>query len=425
MSDTLERADVAALPADAHRLLDALQALDLELATDGEVVSAVRSFEGLRRRLETVDHALIGAVEARGIPGTALARATGHWLRDTLHVDIHEANARVRAARAAGVRRTLTGEPLPPVHPVVAAGQAAGAVSARQAWVITSMLDKLPGEVQCHAPEAEQRLVGFCATLEPVGLSQAAARERDYLDQDGGYRDVERRRRDRDFQLTQRPDGSVSFRGEGTAEFGEFLNVTFDALAAPKPEADGVKDPRTPGQRRHDALLDALKTLTGSGSLPSTGGVMASVVLTMTAEAYATGDGFALTGHNALVPVKEALSWAGGDYRLMITALNSLKAVVAYSSSHRFFTEGQRLALIARDGGCSFPGCEAPPGWCQTHHVTESQDDGPTTIPNGTLLCGFHHREFERRGWHVHMEHGRPVWTPPRIVDPDQTPIRT
>ena len=213
--------------------------------------------------------------------------------------------------------------------------------------------------------------------------------------------------------------------GSGTAELAEFLQVTFDVLAAPQPETKCGKDRRTPGQRRHDALLDALKITVGSGTLEKAGGVLATVVLTMTAETYATGDGFALTGHNALVPVKEALSWAGGDYRLMITALNSLKAVVAYSSSHRFFTEGQRLALIARDGGCSFPGCQAPPGWCQTHHVTESQDGGPTTIANGTLLCGYHHREFERRGWHVHMEHGRPVWTPPRIVDPDQTPIRT
>jgi hypothetical protein len=286
------------------------------------------------------------------------------------------------------------------------------------------MLDKLPDTVCEHIPEVEERLVGFAAQFDAQELAKLAERERDCLDQDGKYRDVERRRRERDFQLTSRPDGSCSFRGEGTAELGEFLQVAFDALAAPAPEAGGVKDPRTPGQRRHDALLDGLKIAVGSGSLTKTGGILATVVLTMTAEAYATGEGFAVTGHNALVPAREALSWAGGDYRLMITALNSLKAVVAYSSTHRLFTEGQRLALIARDGGCCFPGCTAPPGWTQTHHVIEHQDHGPTSIDNGALLCGWHHREFERLDWAVHIVDGRPQWTPPRIIDPDQRPIR-
>ena len=81
--------------------------------------------------------------------------------------------------------------------------------------------------------------------------------------------------------------------------------------------------------------------------------------------------------------------------------------------------------MIARDRGCCFPGCLAPPGWTQSHHVTEWQDSKRTTVEDGCLLCGWHHREFERLGWSVHMEHGRPVWTPPRSVDPDQQPIYT
>ncbi|WP_375487473.1 DUF222 domain-containing protein, partial [uncultured Jatrophihabitans sp.] len=312
MSDTLTRGDLALLLVDAHQVVDALQAVDLSCCTDDEVVAAVRSAEAFRRRLEPVDHALILEVEARGVPARAMARATGYWLRQTLTIDISEANARVRAAHAAGSRRSLLGEPMPARYPAVAAAQAAGELAARQARVITSTLDKLPVEVCEHIPAAEARLVGFARTFEAATLQQLATREAEWLDPDAGFRDVERRRRDRDLRLHVRPDGSCVGSFQGTAELGEFLQVTFDSLAKPQPEANGIKDPRTAGQRRHDALLDALKITVGSGKLPTAGGVLATVVLTIDADTYLTGEGFALTGHGAQVPVKEALGWAGG-----------------------------------------------------------------------------------------------------------------
>jgi hypothetical protein len=37
--------------------------------------------------------------------------------------------------------------------------------------------------------------------------------------------------------------------------------------------------------------------------------------------------------------------------------------------SARLFDRRQRLALTLRDGGCVFPGCDRPPGWCEAHHV--------------------------------------------------------
>ena len=425
MGETLTQAGRAGLLAELQRLATVLQELDSSYDTDDAVVAQLRSLEVFTRRLETVRHALLLEAEARGIPAAAGFRSTAGWLRQALQLDITEGNARVRAAHAAGPRRSLLGEKLPPTCPVVAAAQAAGEVSAAQARVITTMLTKLPADVQCHVPEVEERLVGFCDRFDPASLKQLADRERDFLDPDAGWRDVQRRRRDRDLQLHVRPDGSCRGSFEGTAEFGEFLQTAFDALAAPQPESNGMKDPRSAGQRRHDGLLDALRIAVGSGSLPCTGGMLTTVVLTMTTEAYATGEGFARTGHGAQVPVREALSWAGGDYRLMVTAMNSLTAVVAYSAAHRLFTEGARLAMIARDGGCAFPGCTAPPGWTQAHHITEWRDTHRTSVDNGCLLCGWHHREFERLGWSVAIVNGRPEWTPPRSIDPEQKPIRT
>jgi hypothetical protein len=186
-------------------------------------------------------------------------------------------------------------------------------------------------------------------------------------------------------------------------------------------------------------LRDALLMLLRSGQLPACGGIAASIILTMSTEqarahteqarAHSeseqprTGSGLVRTGHGATITVKEAFTLAG-DAQIQAVVLDSLRKVSEYSSTHRFFTQAQRLAMAARDGGCSFTGCTIPPAWCESHHVTDFAVTRKTTIDDGTLLCGFHHREHEALGWTCHMINGTPHWTAPRWLDPDQTPRR-
>ncbi|HEY5821465.1 MAG TPA: HNH endonuclease signature motif containing protein, partial [Propionibacteriaceae bacterium] len=87
-------------------------------------------------------------------------------------------------------------------------------------------------------------------------------------------------------------------------------------------------------------------------------------------------------------------------------------------------SRAQTMALIARDGGCSFPGCTRPPEWCERHHVVAWVDGGRTDITNLTLLCGYHHHNYANRGWNCRINtDGLPEWTPPKWVNPKQTPI--
>jgi hypothetical protein len=65
----------------------------------------------------------------------------------------------------------------------------------------------------------------------------------------------------------------------------------------------------------------------------------------------------------------------------------------------RLPSPAQRRALAARDGGCTFPGCDRPPGWTQAHHVIHWIDDGPTNIDNLALLCHFHHHRVHEGGF--------------------------
>ena len=406
---------MAMLLAQLHATVDALIEAGATGSSEDEQLAVLRSVEQLRRKLPAIEHDVLLDLEAAGTHLSFGARTMTTFLTGVLNLDAAEAGARMHAARACGHRRSLTGEVLEPLFPRVAAGQAAGRRCERERRIITDCGDSLPDAAVEMGPTVEAELVGFAATMPPRSLKQAAERIAYLYDQDGALDDVERRRKNRHLRLTVRPDGSSHGTFEATAELTEFLQVVFDALATPRPESNGQKDTRTPGQRRHDGLLDALRIVVGCDKLTSTGGVLATIVLTMPTEAYATGE----------VPVAEALSWVGGDYRLMVTALDSLKAITAYSSTHRLFTEGDRLAMIARDGGCAFPGCTAPPGWTQAHHVTEWQDTHRTCVDDGCLLCGWHHREFERLGWRVAIVDGRPEWTPPRSIDPDRKPIRT
>jgi hypothetical protein len=81
-----------------------------------------------------------------------------------------------------------------------------------------------------------------------------------------------------------------------------------------------------------------------------------------------------------------------------------------------------RRGLVFRDQGCSFPGCRRRPGRCHAHHVDHWIDGGPTALDNLTLLCRFHHHLVHHGGWQVEMRHGRPWYTPPRWIDPEQRP---
>jgi hypothetical protein len=78
--------------------------------------------------------------------------------------------------------------------------------------------------------------------------------------------------------------------------------------------------------------------------------------------------------------------------------------------------------MDARDGGCTFPGCPAPPGRCQAMHLTAWADGGPTTIDNGGLGCHFDHRERINQGWRTQLINERVAWIPPRWIDVDQRP---
>jgi Domain of unknown function (DUF222) len=81
-------------------------------------------------------------------------------------------------------------------------------------------------------------------------------------------------------------------------------------------------------------------------------------------------------------------------------------------------TPAQRRAIIARDQGCRFPGCDRPPGWCEAHHTTPWHDGGPTDLDHLILFCDHHHHVVHQPDWTIHFD-GRDL----RVIRPNHTEI--
>ena len=79
------------------------------------------------------------------------------------------------------------------------------------------------------------------------------------------------------------------------------------------------------------------------------------------------------------------------DAEIVPVVLGSASEVLDVGRAQRLVTPGLRAALIARDGGCAFPGCDAPPSRCEAHHVQPWYLGGPTALWNLALLCHSHH----------------------------------
>ncbi|WP_158607741.1 HNH endonuclease signature motif containing protein, partial [Flexivirga caeni] len=182
------------------------------------------------------------------------------------------------------------------------------------------------------------------------------------------------------------PTGMTRLTAELAPASAAVIKSAILALSAPKPVPcdDGgdsgtgasgsgsatVRDERTPGKRRADALTElitaAAKVVSGDAT-PT--GAAATALVTMNLEALAGG-----VGHARVVATGDALD-AGAARRLACDAqvipivLGARSEPLDVGRKERLVTKGLRTAVITRDHGCTFPGCDRPPGMCEVHHV--------------------------------------------------------
>ncbi|WP_022886743.1 HNH endonuclease signature motif containing protein, partial [Glaciibacter superstes] len=174
------------------------------------------------------------------------------------------------------------------------------------------------------------------------------------------------------------------------------------------------------GEKRADILRAALERITRDADTPTLGGAAPTVMVHVNAQDLASNTGVGwIDGVEDPINLKTVRQMmCAGGYQTIIYGDDG--DILHLGGKQRCFTTNQRKAIIARDGGCIIPGCNAPVSWVELHHVTEWAKGGPTEISNGVALCWYHHHSIETSGWKIRMVGGVPQIKAPYWMDPTQ-----
>ena len=203
-------------------------------------------------------------------------------------------------------------------------------------------------------------------------------------------------------------NGLARIEGQLVAEAAAIIRAAMEPFLKPT-----KNDERTGGQRAHDALMQACQragTPAGDSATPRP-----QVVVTTTAATLAGIEG-APAGElegGGTVPSESVRRFACDAAVSRLTNRGELEHEITHAT--RTIPPATRRALVARDRGCVFPGCDRPAQWCEGHHLTFWADGGPTTLENLALLCGPHHRKVHEEGWRLERKDGQWVATPPQL----------
>lgn len=417
------------------------------LPDDGVLAAAARVEQVLRSGYG-VQIRLAADIAERGIAQAAGQRSCAQLLAGLLRIPIGQARARIDAARAGLGVDTIAGEHTEPVMPELLIAIDAGAICDEHAAVITAA--KIPSGVDdatraaCHdllLTEARQR--------DPVALKKVTEQIRLICNPDGtgpGPDPVDRA----ELHIgTLRPDGLTPIHGLLDPLTCEQLRVAVEALAAPRPIDDRTPDPRPAPLRRAHALTEILTRYVAAGCSsshpdagPPNGGIRPVVAVTININDLPRQG----RPHGALPAQFDYGNPASPDTARILACdgiiirqiIDDDGAILDQGRGLRLFTRAQRRALITRDKGCAFPGCDIPAGWCEAHHITYWSHGGRTDLDNGVLLCRYHHTVIHQEHWHIQpadpdtdgdtpgpaTNRGRPWFIPPPHIDPERGPRR-
>ena len=394
-------------------------------------------------------------------------KTTAEFLRLRLRIGLGEAKRRLHLAHAILPETTLTGDRVPPAREHLAAAftPTAGTdtvtplqfpagsgpvLSSRAGTIISATLDRLKHHTTPETLDRiEHDLTRTAATTDPDFLARLARRWADTLDADGTEPTEEVLRHTQGAFIRKPRHGLHHLEIFATTDQYEHFATIMNAATNPRthttntdastrlPAGTGVwqendteLDRRTRPQKQLDGIITAFKAALTTNKLPTAGGNRPQIIatinyqdllphLTTTSTDAGNGTGnYTFTGPVAAATIRKLAC----DADIIPALLGTHGEILDLGRKTRLFTPAQRLALTARDQGCTFPNCTIPAPWCEAHHITYWSQNGPTNVSNGALLCNYHHHLIHKEQWTIHTRHGTPWFTPPRHIDPNQKP---
>ncbi|MEO6957635.1 MAG: DUF222 domain-containing protein [Antricoccus sp.] len=340
-----------------------------------------------------------------------------------------DAQRRLDHADALLAQRNAVGQLVPARYEALAAAQDSGRLGDAQARLVLSTLRRLrTSEVAPdRISQAEAYLAENAGMFAPTDLVRVCARLEDALNPDGFTEPDDLTERRAFVELKKRTRGGYHLNGLLTDQVGVKVQTMLQALASVAADGGGSTGPNSSRcsawKRAHDALGEAADRLLKSGELPTKNGASARVLVTVSLDNLLSGRGGGWTDHGDYLPVSVIRKLAT-DAGMIPVVLGGDGEVLDVGRERRFATAPITWALTARDGGCTFPGCDKPPADTQRHHAPRWHQHGATFTGSMTLACSFHNGHEEQLGWYAVLHEGVPYWIPPAYIDPQRKPIR-
>ena len=421
---------------------DELAALPVDALTKPELVSALDELETLSCQLPTQSQRMLARLQAESTAKQMGAKSWKDVLAIRWRISTSEAGRRLDECAQLAPRCTLTGEPLAPVLPCTALAQANGVINREHVKIIREAMDRIPAAVDSlTCAQIEIDLVRTATGVGPKELKDNAERTLFLLDQDGPEPDdAERARRRGVSKGPQGHDKMISLQGNLTPEAWAIYEAIFAKWAAPgmcnpddeHPCVSGTPsqaqidaDQRSLAQRRHDALIAVGRNALESGELGQHNGLPTSIIIRTTLQDLQSRAGVGVTGGGTVVPISVVIQMAAHANHYLAVFDKATGSALDLFRARRVASPAQRIMLIARDGGCTKPGCTVPAYGTQVHHAARDwADDGQTNVDALGLACGPDNRMVGPDGWTTRINAANDVeWIPPPDLDTGQARV--
>ena len=359
--------------------LDECAAADLSVLPAGDVAALVIDLRRVATRLEAEIARAVHAASQSEIWRSSGATSMEAWLANETQVSFRSARDQVRLAG------TLA------AAPIVADKMAEGGLSIDNVRLLGAVVGQhgfegdaeLLMEIASGSPRDTRRgLEQWLAMTDPVGEAE------------------------REEALWVKRHLTFTSNGEGMYDVkGLLMPVDVAAVTAALEHIAGAAYADETGRPHHTRIADAFVelckaynsgTVTGGRERPK---VLIAVPFETVVE-RATARGVIIGTHDTICGEEVRRMCCDAELNRVVTRGKS--TILDYGTTTRLASDAQYYALVARDGGCRWPGCDRPPGWCEVHHFDEViRDDGPTDLINLGLFCSTHHHYLHLAEWQL------------------------
>ena len=194
-------------------------------------------------------------------------------------------------------------------------------------------------------------------------------------------------------------------------------------------------DHRSLAQRQHDALVAVGRSVLESGELGQHNGLPTSIIIRTTLQDLESRAGVGVSGGGTVIPIRDVIRMAAHANQFLAVFDRATGSALDLFRARRVASPAQRIMLIARDGGCTKPGCTVramaarsitPPAigpmTDKPMSMTSAWRAGPTTVwsapeagPRGSTLSTSRMDPTARSG---HRSGSSQRLSPPRTTPP-------